>query len=189
MCDRPRLGDRHSRRHYCERSTTREGISTSDPAPDHPAPARNGRRGRKVFDQSHRPWRRTDRTSRCTATCHCPGVGDVEPAAPRSFKKRRSLDPGFAREGTKEIRSEGRQKAVPVLETLIAKSRHHKKGRLLAFPFFMSAAISYRRRYIEAILRRMKKSVARTQPGESASRRARVGRVNILAFASSEGCS
>src|SRR5215813_7218419 len=166
MCNCPRLGDRHGRRHYRERSTTRKGISTSDPAADHPAPARNGRRGRKVFNQSDRPWRRTDWTSRCIATCHRPGVGDVEPAAPRPLKKRRSLDPGLTREGTKEIRSEGRQKAVPVLETLIAKSRHHKKGRLLAFPFFMSAAISYRRRYIEAILRMMKKSVARTLPGK-----------------------
>src|SRR5262245_2474311 len=142
MCNCPRLGDRHGRRHYRERSTTRKSISASDPASDHPAPTRNGRRGRKVFNQSDRPWRRTDRTSRCAATCHRPGVGNVEPAAPRPFKKRGSPDPGFAREGTEEIRSEGRQKAVPVLETLIAKSRHHKKGRLLAFPFFMSAAIN-----------------------------------------------
>jgi ribosomal protein S9 len=78
-------------------------------------------------------------------------------AAPRPFEKGRAAHARLKSQRAEEVRSKGRQKAVPVLETVSTEAGPQKKGRLPAFPFFMSAAmvrtalrVTVRRRWLLA---------------------------------------
>ena len=119
-------------------------------------------------------------TGRRAAACNRPSPGVLEPAASRSSQEGRSPHPRLARKRAEKVRPKGSEKAVPVLEALSAGASIWKKGRLPAFPFFMSTAINT----LRDVRRMMKKffqqgHTPRTLRGRSlvkgASRRDRVG--------------
>ena len=53
--------------------------------------------------------------------------GELEPAAPCPAEEGRSADPRLTSERAQEVRTEGRQKAVPILQTIRRLSRMTKR--------------------------------------------------------------
>src|SRR4029078_11133566 len=82
---------------------------------------------REIFDKGDRPRRWTARASRRAASCYRPGVGELEPTAPRPAEEGRSAHPRLPSERAQEVRQEGRQKAVPILQTIRRPSRQTKR--------------------------------------------------------------